>query len=233
MAKGSVSPNSKLMWAYKESLPMLTPFQQQVCTGLMLGDVNLVANSTGTAHRIKFEWGDVNYAYAMYVYSLLELYCLTPPRKQTRINANGNTVVTWCFQTVSVPAFNFLADVFLVKGKKIINTTLLAPYLTDVALAHWYMDDGSLSSSADRYGLTLHTQGFSTAEVDALIALLVAQFGLNCWQRSNKGLPIIAISGHSYPVFFGLVASHIHESMRRKFPTGSLTVWPSDVNPSI
>ena len=227
MAKGRVSPNSKIMWQYKQSLPMLTPYQQQACTGLMLGDVSLVPNKAGTSHSIKFEWGDINYGYAKHVFSLLELFCLTPLRKQTRINANGNAVVTWCFQTVSVPAFNFLADLFIVDGKKVINTTLLAPYLTDVALAYWFMDDGSVSSTPDRYGLSLHTQGFTPTEVDALIDLLVTKFGLDCWRRTNKGLPMITISGHSYAVFFALVSPYIHESMRRKFPTGNRTVWPS------
>lgn len=54
-ANGRISPNSKIMWAYKQSLPMVTPFLQQVCTGLILGDVSLVRNGAGTAHSIKFE----------------------------------------------------------------------------------------------------------------------------------------------------------------------------------
>lgn len=52
-----VSPNSKLMWDYKNSLPTLDKFQQAICVGLLLGDVSIVSNQSKTnlAHKLKFE----------------------------------------------------------------------------------------------------------------------------------------------------------------------------------
>ena len=85
------------------------------------------------------------------------------------------------------------------------------------------MDDGGQQDYRG-YGLQLHTQGFTVDEVQSLCVLLRDKFGLDCWLKFNKGKPIIAISGHSYTVFLGLVGPHIHESMRYKFPSGSRTV---------
>jgi hypothetical protein len=42
------------------------------------------------------------------------------------------------------------------------------------------MDDGGLASTANRYGLHLHTQGFTVSEVDTLVVLLQSKFGIDC-----------------------------------------------------
>lgn len=222
--QGKVSPNSREMKAYKRALPPLSPFLVLVAIGLMLGDVSLQSNAAGTAHRIKFEWGDINKAYAFYVYSLFNMYCLSEPRKQVRINANGNSVTTWCFQTVMHPSFNVLADLFIRNGKKVILFAPLLEAFGAVSLAFWFMDDGGLLSyKPGRYGLQLHTQGFSQLEVDSLARLLREKYDLKCWLKLNKGRWTIAISGDSYEQFLRLVKPHIHESMVRKLPIGTRT----------
>lgn len=227
MAKqGKISPNSKVLIAYKAALPNLTPFLLTVAIGLMLGDVSLQSNKAGTAHRIKFEWGDINKSYAFYVYDLFKMYCLSEPRMQTRTNANGNEVVTWCFQTVMHPAFNVLAELFLLNGKKVIKLTPLIEAFSPVSLAFWFMDDGGLISyKPNRYAIQLHTQGFNQHEVASLMQLLVAKYNLKCWLKPNKGRWTIAISGHSYDIFFNLTKQYIHESMRHKLPQGSKTIF--------
>lgn len=85
------------------------------------------------------------------------------------------------------------------------------------------MDDGGRQHPL-RYGLHFHTQGFTVAEVEYLCSILTGKFGLHCWVKLNKGLPIIVVSGHSYDIIFGLISEFTHESMRFKFPTGSRTV---------
>lgn len=219
-----VSPNSHVMRDYKALLPAtLTPFVTAMLVGLMLGDVSLKWNKTLTGASIQFESGDKHVAYAFYVWHLLFPYCLGLPRRQARLNENGNTVVTWCFQTVTHPAFLFLHNLFIVKGTKHILPELLIHAITPVSLAFWFMDDGGQQDYVG-YGLQLHTQGFTVTEVESLCAILQDKFGLDCWVKSNKRKPIIAISGHSYALFLSIVGPHIHESMRFKFPTGSRTV---------
>jgi len=224
LSKGKISPNSRELVAYKKRLPTLSPLLLLVCIGLMLGDVSLQSNKAGTAYRIKFEWGDLNKAYAFHVYELLKVYCLSEPRKQVRTNRLGNQVTTWCFQTVMHPRFNVLADLFIVNGKKVINYSLLLDAFGPASLAFWFMDDGGLVSYLpDRYAIQLHTQGFTKAEVESLAKLLEVKYGLNCWLKPNKGKWTVAISGDSYDTFFNLVKPYIHESMKRKLPKGNRT----------
>jgi len=50
-----ISPNSKIMTNYKNSLPPLGLHLLGMCIGLMLGDASLQSNAAGTTHRLKFE----------------------------------------------------------------------------------------------------------------------------------------------------------------------------------
>lgn len=222
--EGKISPNSQEIKFYKEALPPLSPFLKEVSIGLMLGDVSLQYNNKNTGSRIKFEWGDINRLYAFHVYDLFKMYCLSKPRKQVRVNRLGHDVTTWCFQTVTHSAFNVLADLFIVKGKKVIIGPALSKAFTPVSLAFWFMDDGGLVSySPNRYAIQLHTQGFSHGEVIYLVEMLKDKYGLDCWCKPNKGLWTIAISGHSYSIFLDLVKPYIHESMKHKLPKGPRT----------
>lgn len=62
-----VSANSKIIKAYREALPTLSPLLTAIAVGLMLGDISIVANTDKTAYSIKFEWGGLNKAYAYHV----------------------------------------------------------------------------------------------------------------------------------------------------------------------
>jgi len=220
-----VSPNSIMMHEYKSLLPIsLQPFTQAMLVGLMLGDVSLKTNKSLTGSYIQFEWGDKHMAYAFYVWHLLYPYCLELSRRQVRINHLGKSVVTWCFQTVTHPAFLFLNKLFIVNGIKHILPDLLANAITPISLAFWFMDDGSQLDYRS-YGLQYNTHAFSVEEVNSLCTILQDKFGLQCWIKYNKGKPTIVISGHSYNNFFKLVNNYIHESMRFKFPSGTRTKW--------
>lgn len=123
------------------------------------------------------------------------------------------------------PAFTVLANLFIdSKGKKIINDSLLYEMIGPASLAYWFMDDGGLLSyKPNRYGIQLHTQGFSKEEVESLAKLLQEKYKLECWTKLNKGKWTIAISGNSYTAFFDLVKPFIHESMKHKLPKGNRT----------
>lgn len=226
-----VSPNSKLIWDYRNSLPTLDSFQLAMCVGLLLGDGSIARGYSlkTMAHKLKFEWGGRHEEYAKSVYDSLMLYCLSTPRTQERRNVNNVLVRSWCFQTVTVPAFNILGDIFLdsEKSKKILNISKLSEHMTAVSLAYWYIDDGHCGDSG-RYGLYLNTQSFTKEEVHSLCLILRNKFGVDCWQankKSKQDKPHIVISGHSYSTFFSHVEKYVHPSMRHKFPTGERTQW--------
>jgi LAGLIDADG DNA endonuclease family protein len=110
----------------------------------MLGDAYLQDNSNSTEYRLRFEWGEINHAYAIHIYELFQLFCLSEPRMQVRTNYLGNQVITWPFQTVYPSSFNILAELFLVKGRKTVQVNQLWDYFSPVSMAYWYIDDGEL-----------------------------------------------------------------------------------------
>lgn len=66
-------PNSKKVKDYKNMLIQLTPEQHETVIGGILGDVSIgrEQRSSGSfKHRLKFEWG--NHEYAKHIYGLYE-----------------------------------------------------------------------------------------------------------------------------------------------------------------
>ena len=151
LAGKQFSPNSKLVKEYKQMLPAYLPFPLfLVSIGNMLGDVSLRRSTRTGDSALKFEWGNKEYAYFMY--SMYYDYVLSPPREQVRVNANGNKVTTYCFQTLAHPSFSVLHHMFIISGKKTVPKGLMSNFLDPLALAVWYMDDGNLTDYRPGHG---------------------------------------------------------------------------------
>jgi hypothetical protein len=224
------SPNSKALRELKAKLVGLTNVQFEAAIGLILGDVSIQSQNKGKTYRLKFEWGDINKDYAFHVYDLFKEWILTEPKAQTRINSNGNEVLTWRFQTFSHEAFNPLAELFLsVQGKKMIKDGLIRDHLTPRGLAYWFCDDGGkLDYSSNKgKGIVFNTHSFTEAEVRQMCTELEAKFGFvrqarsGSWLKLNKGKPTIAISGWqaSYEQFLDYTSPFIFSTMRAKLPS--------------
>ena len=233
-----LSPNSKLMKEYKNSLISLFQIQREVSIGfppplsdiyiifqqrggLMLGDASLHTQNNGKTFRLKFEWGDRHKAYVDHVYSLFDEWVLSDPHKKTRISPKGNTVVNWGFQTISHEAFNFLAELFLAEKKKTISNNLIRDHLTARGLAYWFMDDGGkldYNKNSKNKALVLNTQSFSSEEVENMASELSLKFNFNCEVRSNKGKKIIVIKSMSYYNFLEITEPFIISEMKYKLP---------------
>jgi hypothetical protein len=129
-------PNNKLLKEYKKSLFLLSDIQREASIGLMLGDASLQTQNGGKTYRMKFEWGDKNKIYAEHVLNLFDEWILSPMHKNTRVNVNKNTVITWGFQTICHNAFNFLKTLFLINNHKGVVDNLVKDNLTEIGLAY-------------------------------------------------------------------------------------------------
>lgn len=212
-----LSPNSLVIRQYKESLKGLSNMQRQAAIGLILGDARIEASkSKNTGHLLKFEWGDLNKAYVFHVFDLFKDYCITQPREQVRVNASGNSVTTWCFQTLLHSDFDCLGQLFLDNGNKVIPAGLIRDHLTEVGLAYWFMDDGGMNGSHSR-GIQFHTEGFPVAVVDVMVQELKDKFQFKCWRGINKGKPVINISAENFNSFRAFTDDYIIAEMQHKF----------------
>lgn len=214
-------PNSKLLREYKMKLNNLSLELWEISIGLMLGDASLQTQNKGKTYRMKFEWGDKNKLYAEHIHAIFNEWVLSPPHKKIRVNVNGNTIISWGFQTFSHSAFNPLKDLFLINKYKSIANNLIHNHLTARGLAYWWMDDGGkldYNKNSKNQGLVLNTHSFTKEEVEMMSNELALKFNLNTCVRLNKNKNIIVIKHDSYKTFINLTNSYIIPSMRYKLP---------------
>lgn len=214
-----LGPNSNLVKAYKESLKNLSTIQIEAAIGLMLGDASLQTQNKGKPYRIKFEWGDKNKPYLDHVYSLFDEWVLAEPHLKARVNANGNSVITWGFQTISHEAFNILSELFLINNipKKGISKEWIKNQLTNRGLAFWFMDDGGkldYNKNSKNLSVVLNTH----TKVETMAIELSHKFKLNCSTRSNKGKSVIVIDSSSFNTLKRLIKPYLIPEMEYKLP---------------
>lgn len=217
-----LSPNSKLLREYKNSLVGLTLEQWEASIGLILGDASLNTQNKGKTYRMKFEWGDRSKLYLDHVYSLFDEWVISDPHKKVRLSPAGNEVINWGFQTISHEAFNKLAELFIIEGKKSITTDLIKNHLTPRGLAFWFMDDGGkldYNKNSKNNSVVLNTQSFMDEEVEVMAEQLGKKFDLDCEVRSNKGKSVIVIKSVSYSTFLSHIDNYILPEMRYKLPS--------------
>lgn len=214
-----LSPNSKLIKEYKESLTSLTDLQWEASIGLMLGDASLQSQNNGKTYRMKFEWSDKSKPYLDHVYNLFDEWVLSSPHKKSRISPKGNLIINWGFQTISHEAFIPLAKLFIKNNKKGISDSLISEHLTARSLAYWFMDDGGkldYNKNSKNKSIVLNTHSFTFKEVEMMSIQLMEKFNFECEIRSNKGKDIIVIKNNSYPLFYELVNPYIISEARRE-----------------
>ena len=165
----------KSQYKLKKYLP-LTLELKNIIIGLLLGDLHLYINKSGTCY-LKFEQGEVHYDYLMHLYNLFNIYVNTPPKCKIRgLNKNNKSIKSWYFNTTTVEAFKEF-KIFYKNGKKIIPNNI-DELLTPLGLAYWFQDDGNKKSNESK-GIYLNTQNFSLKEVELLSSILKTKFNLN------------------------------------------------------
>lgn len=143
------------------SLPSsLTPQQEQLLLGTMLGDGHMSRRTRYPSYRS-------NHGLSQRGYNLRKASILAPFIRTPESVRRNKGFGKWSsvFSTLSAPAFSFIADLCLgTDGCKRISSGWLER-LTWEGISWWIGDDGSL---AGRRALHLHTEGFSITETEWL-----------------------------------------------------------------
>ena len=197
----------------------LNDVQREVLVGVLLGDAHLETQNSGRTYRVKFEYSVKQREYADHLYEIFKGWIPTPPQVKQDVTHNN----IW-FQTVSHSAFRFYAHQFY-DGKRKCVPKLIHRYLTERAIAYWYMDDGSIKSRESK-GVIFNTHGFVGNDVRRLMDVLRTSFALEASERTQKDGTQIYISGKSYERFREIVDEYMHSSMRYKIPVDRKTPMP-------
>lgn len=182
---------SKELEARKKSLK-LSAKQRSILIGTMLGDGHLETQNHGRTYRLKIEHSVNQRFYVDWLYTQFREWVNTSPKIKKKV-LSGVAVTNVHFQTLSVGQFRFYAQQFYENKRKVVPKQIVK-WLDPLALAVWFMDDGSLKSKHHK-ALVLNTQGFSKIDINRLIEALKTRYGIEAAVRRQKdGLQILLSS---------------------------------------
>ncbi len=163
--------NTKEIREYKKTLT-LNDIQRSILIGTLFGDGHLETQDKGKTYRLKIEHQFAQKDYLEWIYNQFKVWA--PNGIRTRIKKNCYRYVL--FDTYSHGAFRFYAQQFYLNGIKKIPE-LIDALLDPMALAVWFMDDGSWKSDRHQTYI-IHTLGYSKKDLESVQNIFKKKFGL-------------------------------------------------------
>jgi len=164
----------------RTGVSVLTPVQQSVLIGSLLGDGTMRIGKRAVHANFKVDHGLKQKEYVFWKYEILKNFVTTPPKLSYRTSANGRRYKkSWWFRTIRHPLFTDLYYEYYTTegyrcGRKIVPIGIYNS-IDPLALAVWIMDDGSYNRSK----LDISTYSFSLQEVEFLCAILQKRFRIS------------------------------------------------------
>lgn len=181
----------------------LTEVQHSIVVGSLLGD--------GAMRRKANALLEINHcfeqrAYVDWKYQHLIDLVRTAPKAQI---SNGSRIA-YRFTTLSLKELTPYHAAFYAGGVK----SIPAFELTPLALAVWFMDDGSKSYRT----VYLNTQQFDVPSQERLKAQLLSQFGIKVTLNRDKAYYRLRMAVDSVARFRGLIEPYLLEEFAYKLP---------------
>ena len=172
------------MSKFKQKAGDMNEKQRSIMVGTLLGDGHLETQNQGRTYRLKIEHSIKQKEYTDFLYQNFKSWVNELPKEKNKV-VKGKTYTNYYFQTRSIGEFRFYGQIFYDKeGKKRIPD-FIDKLLTPLALAVWFMDDGSAKSKQHK-ALILNTQCFSKRDLRLLINAFEKCFGIEAKLRSQK-----------------------------------------------
>ena len=199
---------------YKKTLK-LSEFQRQVLIGTLLGDGCLETQNRGRTYRLKIEHSMTQKDYVDWKYKVFKNFTLSEPRIHKRISY-GLVRENYCFSTVSHGSLRFYGQQFYKNGKKMMPK-IIYKMITPLALAVWFMDDGSIKSKQHR-ALVIHSQSFNKQDLLNIIEVLDKKYGikLTLRKREDGSGYVLYLLSKTVSKFIDLVKEYVLPSMEYK-----------------
>ena len=200
----------------KKSIPRTKPIEisdklNQIIIGSLLGDGSMSKHPGNINSCLVISHSIKQQQYIKYKHLLLSKLIKTNNiYKYLRIDNRPN----WPIEQLSVgvntsrnPSLNKYRDEWYPNGIKIIPESVIQ--IKPLALAIWFMDDGSKSKSS----YNLYTNGFSSLDTILLKNILYDKYNIKCNIWKNN---VLYIKSESKDIFTKLIKPFIHESMEYK-----------------
>lgn len=140
-------------------------------------------------------------------------YCsVQAPKLFKQIKKNNFVYHGYKFRTYSFSSLTWLYEAFYINQVKHLPIELLSELLTPIALAIWFMDDGSVLGK----GYKIATSCFQKEELDKLCLLLYNKYNLECSLHKDGKYFSLYIKSTSAKNFAKLVKPYIIDSIKYK-----------------
>ena len=193
----------------------LTSIQHAVLVGSLLGDGSLRKQGSRTNALLEINHSWRAKEYVDWKYHIFQQFVLSPPKRR---RGNGQRVA-YRFTTRSLPIFTRYHHWFYQSGKKQVPADLR---LDSLALAVWFMDDGSASRSA----CYLNTQQFALSEQRVLQEILQRNFAIVSTLNRDKDYHRLRITTESTQELHRLIVPYVLPMFRYKLGNDPVTTDP-------
>jgi recombination protein RecA len=205
---------SNVIEQYKLTLS-LSKTQRSIIAGTLLGDGHLETQDRRHTYRLKIEHSSKQDSYVMWLYEELKNLVNTPPKSKRKILGEVEHE-NYYFQTLSLNQLRFYGQQFYdASGHKKVPRQIRR-WLTPLAMAVWFMDDGSIKSKQHR-ALILNTQCFDKADIALLRDALQANFAVDARVRMQKEGPQLLIVGASAERLVAVMRPYVLPELTYKF----------------
>lgn len=193
--------------------PELTSLQQSVLLGKILGDATICSFDHTKTAEVQYSHMAAQREYVEWTQNALGY--LSREKVHAKKSGYGSEMLSATTSRLPV-IYDFCKD-YLVSGKKFISEKVVEA-LDPVALAFWYMDDGTRTHSAGQEDRAVFaTNSFSREECVTLCRGL-AKFGLKASLENHGAGWRIRLLSDSSDKFFMMIAPFVVGSMRYKLP---------------
>ena len=187
----------------------LNDTQRSLVVGMLLGDGHLETSNGGRTYRLKVEHSMIQKEYTDWLYDQLKDLVRQPPKEKIRKDHNS-----YWFNTYSLGLFRFYAQQFYV-GKQKRIPPLIHKLLDPLALAVWFMDDGSFKS---RYHSTyiIHTLGYTKHDLELVKKTMKGVYGIEVGLHKQYDKYRLYVYSASAQTFKELMQPYIVPSLAYK-----------------
>ena len=187
--------------------------QRSILVGMLLGDGHLETQNQGKTYRLKVEHSTKQREYVDWLYEQFKDFVRGVPYTKLRYLA-GKTFTSYGFTTYSLGLFRFYAQQFY-EGQRKVMPKLIKKLLNPLALAVWFMDDGSFKSVHHRTYI-IHALGYKEEDLELVKNVLQENFGIDAKLHRQYNRWRLYIASSSAKRFQQLVDPYVMPSMKYK-----------------
>lgn len=197
---------------FSQTEQQLSYEQDQFIRGSLLGDLNLSNPNSNRQINSRLAIVQCEKQKALFMKKVEILgdfmgsYKLTIPKPDPR---TGKIYTSYRGNSKAHKVFTNLYNELYINGKKTITKEFLDKITSPIALAYWFMDDGSFNG-------TLATDGFSEIEINILINWLFDYWNIISYKERNLNYFKIRISEKSRKYFDNLIKPYMISEMKYK-----------------